>query len=85
MTMHSPGPWEVVESPQDGPDSDVSKYEIRESESQFVLATVIAYHVSEHTSNAHLISAAPQMLEALKDVEWSDCGQCPQCGMRRAH
>lgn len=33
---------------------------------------------------ARLFAAAPELLAALKDVEWADFGSCPQCGMGQA-
>src|SRR6185312_5889186 len=58
---HTPGPWEAEEY------AELSEYSINTGERQ--IARTNGYgglSNSEHTANAHLISAAPELLEALK-------------------
>lgn len=69
MSKHTPGPWRVIETDDAvmiGPD-------------QFMTATYIikasGFESSERRANAHLIAAAPEMLEALEDLRrfvWSN-------------
>ena len=76
---HTPGPWKVgLPSPdccgsKDFPYIVILDYGVGPTE-----PNVMASRLSE--ANAHLIAAAPEMYEALKDVEWSHHGECPQCG-----
>lgn len=74
---HTPGPWDYVE---DGPD-----YLAIMAPGDFQVASVGVDDNS--TADARLISAAPELLEILKQVEWTgavDGGLvCPWCGARR--
>jgi len=59
MSNHTPGPWTVIEKirPLNG-----EKYYCVVSDSGLVLDNISA------EANAHLIAAAPEMLEALKSI-----------------
>ncbi|KKL15810.1 hypothetical protein LCGC14_2501870 [marine sediment metagenome] len=65
--MHTPGPWEIIISPDDG--------------HRHILAVVQGSHknvcalsvrsIRETDANAHLIAAAPELLEACEEIkEW---------------
>lgn len=58
---HTPGPWEAVE---------IIDHISVESKKQ-TIATFFTYQ-ENYLSNANLIAAAPEMLEALKNIENDD-------------
>jgi len=60
--QHTPGPWKVFSWPQNNPDEDDNwcyRMEIKSRQNTF----------AEHEVNARIMSAAPEMLAALKRVE----------------
>jgi hypothetical protein len=61
--MHTPGPWQV----SDGPDIDGDPYETVFAKDRPVIAHVGEWD-GEGESNARLIAAAPDLLEALRDL-----------------
>jgi hypothetical protein len=64
-TKHTPGPWEIV--PKDEMIAPSATHlHIRDTASEFVFAKCLA--VGEGEANAHLIAAAPELLEALRWV-----------------
>ena len=81
---HTPGPWRAVYPPQlpapeyvpihiYGHDSDSP---LRRA-AEFNVCTVTSYSWLERKANARLIAAAPDLLEALENLE-NDAGQIPQ-------
>ena len=76
MSKPTPGPWKVT------PDSFV----MTDDRPSIGIAKVIT-HTKEFPANARLIAAAPDLLEALKSIEWitANCPAfCPDCGHDRA-
>jgi hypothetical protein len=79
----TPGPWEAVQIEEGLFHIHSPKGERRNP----VPVAVVDHHRDGYTpirtvtapADANLIAAAPAMYEALKDVEWSDSGYCPQC------
>lgn len=82
MAGHTPGPWTCGVEHRDGC-RKVS------TPDEYILAMVNfrAYRRQEGMADAHLIAAAPDLLAALKAVEWvddSDWGPiCPWCGVEQ--
>ena len=61
---HTPGPWSVVAN-------GGHSYTIRGSRNEAICDTSIWLHSDPHSesrANAHLIAAAPDLLEALEDL-----------------
>lgn len=66
---HTPGPWVVVEA--DVP--PFGSFAIRnDHEAPGGLAITVGGLGEEERANAHLIAAAPELLEALKDIAGSN-------------
>lgn len=61
MTKHSPGPWKIVVA-------DGSRLAIRPNRALGYLCTLSDYPLCEQRADAKLIAAAPEMLEALKNL-----------------
>ena len=94
MTQHTPGPWLIEED-----DPNASSREIQEAnEARSCIAGVSkwtrggAERIAAAEANARLIAAAPDLLEALRGVEWGcevDAAEggfiagCPSCGAER--
>ena len=77
MKSYTPGPW-IHEA--------TSEAQLIKSKQGYLIAEVAqdetydyAADMREAEANAHLIASAPELLEALKEVEWSNGGFCPQC------
>lgn len=66
-TKHTPGPWEVKEScePLSTGWNDPKCLVLVNGE---LLADLSFMDDGSHSANAHLIAAAPELLEALKDI-----------------
>jgi hypothetical protein len=77
-TKHTPGPWLFVESRDVWSDAD--SREEREDASPWCIATVHAREdKAVRAANARLIAAAPDLLEALREVaEFWAGGDAPQ-------
>lgn len=62
MSKHTPGPWRVV-----GTTVQAGEYR---AQSHAIIADCSDFNLDkkEREANAHLIAAAPEMLEALKDI-----------------
>lgn len=68
--MHTPGPWIVEGNTTTGTDSLLVM-----SDDDYVVASVIAIPDQSHIANAQLIAAAPEMLDAGREIiEYWDCG-----------
>ena len=72
-TTHTPGPWEIV--PRDAP-----KGTLMIASTDGLIAVMecsktrpVTYEKAE--ANARLVSAAPDLLEALKRLMFMDCGE----------
>ncbi len=73
MTQHTPGPWEWWDEGSDNPNSTQG---VRTSEAEGVQSRTIALcdeefrriPQEERAANARLIAAAPELLEALRDL-----------------
>jgi hypothetical protein len=66
MNKHTPGPWQVEPNPFES--APMVSTENR------TIAKVLYWGGSEDgevNANAHLIAAAPELLEALEDILWS--------------
>jgi len=61
MTKHTPGPWVVSRGAQNHP------YSI-EGPAQTIALVVMQKTTEKTTGNAHVLAAAPELLEALKKV-----------------
>ena len=74
---HTPGPWKVDENHKGFVNirRDVDFYTSD-------IATVWDFYAENYESNAHLIAAAPEMLEALEEVValTENLPVCPFCG-----
>ena len=82
---HTPGPWGVHEHYSViGIYGDDPAYPMVLSLPKW--ESMNPEEIGRYRANAHLISAAPDMLAALKSIEWSnrdtiDCQtECPSCG-----
>lgn len=65
MSKHTPGPWTVSELDARG---EVSEYHIFIEPNVAVIERKVAGHDQHDMADAHLIAAAPAMLEALEAV-----------------
>ena len=63
MSKHTPGPWTVSELDARG---EVSEYHIFIEPNVAVIERKVAGHDQNDMADAHLIAAAPAMLEALE-------------------
>lgn len=61
MSKHTPGPWHVAEEMDD---DDNVLYTVEADN----LPVADIYRKAEHEANARLIAAAPELLEALKEL-----------------
>ncbi len=67
MSKHSPGPWTVDD------------WMIRSADRESILdATGDSF-----PGDLDLAAAAPEMLELLREMEWSEDDDCPICGGQR--
>jgi len=74
---HTPGPWVVTPHPEPGVDVFAVGELMGGEEFQYGLSHTVCYQNAE--ANARLISAAPEMLEALERIARPhDCG-CKPC------
>lgn len=83
--QHTPGPWAAEWPEEDGSLAMIEGPIVRGAEGQLV-AEVLSADLDEEagrfaTHDAALISAAPEMLEALTDLEWSGTTDLPGGGM----
>lgn len=73
--QHTPGPWKVGS----GTDGTMT-IEATDGREACILAELTeCVSDDEDRANFALMAAAPELLQALKWVEWSNCGFCPQC------
>lgn len=71
VSKHSPGPWRWAGFALYGNDGDATG---------FCFDVPSEAYTEESKSNFRLIAAAPEMLELLRDLEWSgEEGSCPSC------
>jgi hypothetical protein len=91
MSKHTPGPWRVDETDRVVADNAKNFLRTREHP-EFIVANNV--YISgpriERQANARLIAAAPEMLEALKKVEWfgkriDEQPFCPDCGNYKSY
>ena len=101
MSKHTPGPWEVVR--HRAPEQEYSGLKVHrvgpiEKGARYAVAQVGLgrNRDPEDLANARLIAAAPEMLAALRAIEWAGAGstvrsrfkgngRCPDCGARHEH
>jgi hypothetical protein len=69
-SQHTPGPW-VIHRPNDSERIDIN------AEGSFYIAEVIGGMTAQE-ANAHLIAAAPDLLEALEELEALGSLELPQ-------
>lgn len=65
-TQHTPAPWTIKEHEDKNHGIDIT-----EGDNGKVIANVTSHFIAEHTeaqANAKLIAAAPELLEALKEL-----------------
>jgi hypothetical protein len=89
-TKHAPGPWRVKAN---GPSYNITS-EARD-DPHMILVGMVYNEPEEHSANARLIAAAPDLLDALKRVvdKYEECNPndvahsrrtCPYCRARAA-
>ena len=79
MSKHTPGPWDVAATP-DTPSvrpMRITRFHAVAPASGPVLAVLPAGRRDVQDANARLIAAAPELLEALKDIALSPCACIP--------
>lgn len=78
---HTPGPWFVFGNGHcvGGPRTDAHPHE--PTTAGIAMCSMAARNEEENRANAQLISAAPDLLAALKEAEWrgSDFAEMPAC------
>lgn len=72
MSNYTPGPWKAVHRGKHWNNPSVENYEIWWSED----GELVVDQVYEE-ADAHLIAAAPELLEALKNLYAMVLGECP--------
>ncbi len=73
-SKHSPAPWTETEND----DGDVI---VHMDESHSIVVANLEGSCTTCHANAHLIAAAPELLEVLQEIEWSYMDRyCPVCG-----
>ena len=89
---HTPGPWIIEEGKYSGNNWLIGSmflgYSVQEDKNIYIHITTDHIHASQLGStdvmdDLHLIAAAPELLEALEQVEWVDTDLedvCPWCG-----
>ena len=89
MTQYTPGPWEKF--PPGTIVANPDQCVIKRREDFDWIASVQISNIPNWRANARLIAAAPELLEAAKDVVDAygcEClddertGHCPMCGLR---
>ena len=67
---HTPGPWEVIDRAQQHNTDALHRYLIMQPEGNntFIAKTIKEYDSVDDLSNARLIAAAPELLDALRLV-----------------
>jgi len=79
---HTPGPWEIYDRGKDEPEHQECSIEsTADKKADWVAQSIY------NKSDAHLIAAAPEMLEMLEELEWSartieQRNLCPMCRER---
>lgn len=81
MASHTPGPWNASKV-VDG--AITAKSDPR---SNLLGLDKDGYAIFMNPTDAVMAAAAPELLQALKDTEWSNGGFCPQCdrGPKKGH
>ena len=71
MSGHTPGPWRWFAGDHVETSRPHIKHFVGANGQGFALT--VGLHIEEDAANAHLIAAAPELLEALKAIPCADC------------